>query len=141
MKKIIAGKVYDTSTAKQIGFWSNGRSYSDFSFVEETLYQKRTGEFFLHGSGGPMSKYSESHGYNTTCGGEQIMPLTYKEANEWAMEYLDADEYEAIFGKIIEDDSKHIISTSILTASYQKLKRLASEKGQTIGEIIDSFLA
>ena len=46
MKKIISGKLYDTETAKEIAVWNNGRSYSDFSHCVETLYKKRTGEYF-----------------------------------------------------------------------------------------------
>lgn len=141
MRKIIEGKVYDTSTAKRMGFWSNGCSYSDFNFVEETLYQKRTGEFFLHGEGGAMSKYSKACRGNSWSGSEKIMPLTYEEANKWAMENLDAEEYEEIFGEIVEDESKRVISTSISTATHEKLRRMASEKGLTIGEVIESFLA
>ena len=52
MKKIINGKVYDTASAKLVGEWDNGRYGRDFGRCAEELYQKRTGEFFLHGSGG-----------------------------------------------------------------------------------------
>ena len=44
MKKIISGKVYDTSTAKELGFWSNMEDHGNFSQFSETLYQKKTGE-------------------------------------------------------------------------------------------------
>lgn len=40
MKKIIKNRVYDTSTAKKIGEFSNGLSYSDFDYLRETLYRK-----------------------------------------------------------------------------------------------------
>ena len=51
MKKIINGRLYNTESAKKVGYYNNGRIYNDFSFFEETLYRKRTGEFFLHGEG------------------------------------------------------------------------------------------
>ena len=73
MKKIINGKRYDTETANLCG----NTSYSyrgDFHFWREELYQKRTGEFFLYGEGGPMTKYSVSTGQNTWSGGEKIIP-------------------------------------------------------------------
>ena len=46
MKKIINGKKYDTDTAEQIGYDNNGLLCSDLSYIEETLYKKKTGEFF-----------------------------------------------------------------------------------------------
>ena len=50
-KKIINNRMYNTETAKQLGYWSNGYTPSDFYFAEETLYQKKTGEYFLVGHG------------------------------------------------------------------------------------------
>lgn len=46
MRKIINGKMYNTRSAKEIYYWNNGSSHSDFDFCEETLFRKRTGEFF-----------------------------------------------------------------------------------------------
>ena len=46
MRKIINGKMYNTRSAKEIYYWNNGSSHSDFDFCEETLFCKRTGEFF-----------------------------------------------------------------------------------------------
>ena len=57
-KKIINNHMYNTETAKQLGYWSNGYNYYDLYFAEETLYQKDTGEYFLVGCGGAMSSYS-----------------------------------------------------------------------------------
>ena len=48
MKKIINGKMYNTDTAKELAGWSSPGGRGDFSHYEETLYQKRTGEFLLH---------------------------------------------------------------------------------------------
>ena len=45
MKKIINGKTYNTETAKEISEWSEG-VYRDFTYIGETLYRKRTGEYF-----------------------------------------------------------------------------------------------
>ena len=102
MKKIINGKKYDTETAKLVGSWSNNRSYRDFNYCEEHLYKKRTGEFFLYGKGGPMSKYSVSCGQNSWSGGNKIIPMTDDKAKAWAKMHLDADEYEDIFGEVEE---------------------------------------
>ena len=62
MKKIIKGKVYDTDTAQKVAEYSNNYPRSDLHFYEEELYRKKTGEFFLYGSGNAASKYSRSCG-------------------------------------------------------------------------------
>ena len=101
MKKIIKGKTYNTETAQERGYWDNGFSSRDYKWYCETLYQKKTGEFFLHGEGGPASRYAEPIG-NMRTSGERIIPMTYEEASEWAERKLDGDSYEEIFGTIEE---------------------------------------
>ncbi len=49
-----------------------------------------------------MTKYNRKTGQNEWSGGEEIIPLTVGEAQEWAERYLDADEYEEIFGEVEE---------------------------------------
>ena len=56
MKKVINGKAYDTEKAKPVAHWKNWGSWRDFEHIEETLYRKRHGEFFLFGEGGPKTK-------------------------------------------------------------------------------------
>ena len=102
MKKIINGKKYDTETAQKVGFYANYGSWRDFSHFEETLYKKKTGEFFLHGIGGPLTHYAVYVEMNTRSGGEKIVPLSYDEAKSWAESNLSVDEYENIFG-VVED--------------------------------------
>lgn len=101
MKKIINGKKYNTETAKECGSYWNGLSVRDFSHFYETLYKKKTGEFFLHGQGGPSSRY-HGHCGDLCCGGQKIVPLTIDEAKEWVERHLDADDYEEIFGEVEE---------------------------------------
>ncbi len=55
MKKVINGKMYNTDTAKEIESYTNGLSWTDFNFICKTLYQKRTGEYFIFISGGARS--------------------------------------------------------------------------------------
>lgn len=102
MKKIINGRMYNTETAKFIACRDNGRSCSDFSYMEEALYRKRTGEFFLYGEGGAMSKYSVSYGDNSWGGGSEIIPLTEEKAKKWLERYADADIYIELFGEVEE---------------------------------------
>lgn len=139
MKKIINGRRYDTETAKFLGEDSYS-NWGDFHFWEETLYQKRTGEFFLHGVGGPASKYAETVGQNQWTGGEKIIPLSFDKAREWAEKHLEADQYEGIFGPVEEDDSRRLISLSITATAVETLKRLAAESGKSQSEIVTEMI-
>ena len=102
MKKIINGRIYDTNTAKELG--RDDQTYGNFSDWEETLYRKSTGEYFLHGEGGPQTKYAQQVGENSWTGGEKIIPLSIESAQKWAEEHLEADDYERIFGIIEENE-------------------------------------
>lgn len=138
MKKVINGKMYNTETAKECGSWANAGGWRDFSHMEETLYQKRTGEFFLHGEGGPMTKYAESAGQNQWRGGSKIMPLAWEDAREWAEKKLDADNYEAIFGEAPEDGSKTVVTLSISAGSLERARRAAAQSGVSVSAYIES---
>ena len=100
MKQIINGKKYSTETAKKVGYYSS--PFSGFDHYSETLYRKKTGEFFLFGEGGANSKYTRQIDMNTWSGDSRIIPMTEAEAKKWAERSLDADEYEAIFGEVEE---------------------------------------
>lgn len=136
MKRIINGRRYDTDTAKKMAVWSNGIGCRDFNHIKETLYRKSTGEFFLLGEGGPNTKYSVSEGANSWTGGSRIMPLTYKEAQEWAEKHLDGDEYEAIFGEVEESSETVQTAFSAKAHEVELIKRKASEAGMNLSEYI-----
>lgn len=140
MKKIINGKVYDTDTAHDMGSdsYSNRR---DFSYWSETLYQKRTGEFFLYGEGGPMSRYAETIGQNEWIGGEKIIPLSLAKARAWAEEHLSVDEYEQAFGLPDEDAEDAVLYVKIPAALMAKLKTHAAERGESVTKIVNDMLA
>ncbi len=140
MKKYINGKIYDTETAASVGSWSNNLSHRDFGWCEETLYRKRTGEYFLFGEGGPASGYAERID-NMRGSGSRIQPMKFEEAREWAEEHLSAEEYEEIFGEIEDDDSEVLISAIIRTANRDRLRREAERSGRTIGQILDDLIA
>lgn len=101
MRKIINGRMYDTETAKEICSWSNGY-YTDFKYIEETLYQKSTGEFFIHGEGGAASAYSKSCGSNSMCGGQSIIPVSESLAKDFVERHGSVEDYENLFGKVDE---------------------------------------
>lgn len=101
MRKIINGKAYDTETAKEVGSYSY-LYRSDSHFFEETLYLKKTGEYFLYGEGGPLSRYAKREECGMWGSGWHISPFTEAEAREWAEENLTAEKYEALFGEVEE---------------------------------------
>ena len=140
MKKVKNGKLYDTDTAKAVGSYEPSPYKSDFNWFCETLYQKRSGEFFIHGEGNANSRYSRSCGQNEWCGGEKIIPLSYEKAKSWAEEHLDGDEYIKVFGEPEEDDTKQVISCSLTKTAIAKLKQGAAEKGISMSEYIESLI-
>lgn len=138
MKKIINGKKYDTETARLVGEYSNGYALSDFNHVTEELYQKRTGEYFIHGEGGAMSRYAEPYPGGGWQSGERVMPISYAEAQTWVEQYLDADAYEAEFGEVSEDAAPQPVKIS--GQAYAMLKRRSAESGKTITALVDELL-
>ena len=140
MKKVINGKVYDTSTAKELACYSNAGGWRDFSHFEERLYRKKTGEYFLHGEGGPSTRYAEATGQNSWSSGERIMPMTYQEAAAWAEEHLDGDEYEEIFGKIVEDETRKSVTFSLSVTAIETLRRMSDKNGQSISETLENLI-
>jgi hypothetical protein len=140
MHKTIANKLYDTSTAKAMGNWQKGYT-SDRGYLSETLYLKKTGEYFLHGEGGPRSRYAQRVAPNTWGYGERIIPLTHEEAHAWAENHLTETAYEVVFGAIPDDGSLTSITVKLRTSTTEKLHRVAREQGRQISELTDELLA
>lgn len=137
MKKIINKKPYDTETATKVYSWDNGE-YTSFEYIEEALYRKRTGEFFIHGIGGAQTRYAEttSSGWS---GGEAIIPLSYDDAATWAEEHMSSDQYEQCFG--MSDDNERTVSFVLKETEADKLKAYAKSNGKTQADVIREFIA
>jgi hypothetical protein len=135
MKKIINGKMYDTETAKEVASCYHGEGPRDFRHYSETLYKKRTGEYFLAGEGGPMTHYAVSTGQNSWSGGEKIIPLTYSEATEWAEREMDADDYQAEFGPVSEGE-RVTLSISLPADVADRIRKAAAAEGISVSECI-----
>ena len=138
MQKIIKGKKYDTKTAKEVCGYSNSLAWEDFNRLNETLYYKRTGEFFLYGTGGAKSKYAVPDG-NGWGAGEAIIPLSETEAKAFVEEYGDSQTYEKYFGTLSENDT---ICTNIKfsAATYKKLQTLALKENKSKSQIISELI-
>ena len=133
MKRIINGRRYDTETAKLVGYTSYDNPGS-LAYWSEDLYRKKTGEYFLYGQGGPMSKYSRRTGENEWSFGHEIRPLTLDEAKAWAEKHLDADIFEEVFGKV--EEGKVQVSTWLEESIKAEIDKLRETKGLTIADII-----
>lgn len=126
MKKIINNKLYNTDTAKEIGSWASSDYVDSFDYNDETLYRKRTGEFFFH---------------RCWYGGSDIRPATYSDAREWSERHLTVEEYESVFGDVSEDDSRSVLSISLPTSVSEKIRKNAAEAELTISSYIASLIS
>lgn len=137
MQKIIKGRKYNTDTAQEVCGYSNGLPWGDFDWVQETLYVKRTGEYFLHGKGGARSKYAVPDG-DFMGGGSEIIPLSEKEAQAFVEENGDTETYEKFFGEASEGETRTTIILS--ETAKKKLQRLALEKRVSISQIVERLI-
>jgi hypothetical protein len=115
MIRIINEKRYNTDTARLIAgtkcslitrILRTGSSFfnkGDFSYLSEDLYRTRKGAWFLHGSGGPMTRYVVEIGNNTSSGGSEIIPMTEDQAFSWLTAARDNKALETFFSDRIED--------------------------------------
>lgn len=94
MKQIIKGKLYNTETAQKILDHSNSGIGGRYI---ESLYRKKTGEFFLQGEGDAASKYSESAGLNCRRASSKIIPLTEEETKQYLEDIDQPDIYMQFF--------------------------------------------
>lgn len=134
MKKIIGGKLYDTETAKSIK--SSSFSYpGQFDYYEETLYRKRTGEYFLAGHGGARSRYARLVETGNWAGGEGITPLSYAEAMEWGEKAMSPEEYLEEFGPVSEDEIAHL-HISLPADVADRIRKAAASAGVSVSEYI-----
>ena len=107
MKSIINGKRYDTTIATQIAFWKSGMDDGDLHYFDETIFKTARGTYFLHGRGGPLSKYRHALKGRPSgvAGGSQIVPLTDQEAITWLQEHGETHALRREFPGRFENDT------------------------------------
>jgi len=99
MRKIINGKVYDTTTADEICEWGpSGLTRNDFHWWTESLYRTKKGAWFVAGEGGALSKYRQPHG-NGSIGGEDLRLVTEDEARALVEQHARPERYAELFGE------------------------------------------
>lgn len=146
MRKIIDGRTYNTETSAELGRQRSPEGSRDFRYCDEGLFRNSKGAYFLCGEGGPMSKYAVSTDINSWRGGSDIIPLTADEAREWAEKYLDAAEYESIFGAAEEADpegtsdglrTRERVNLTLDTDMMSSLRKLSKDSGIPMSTMVD----
>ena len=138
MIKVIGGKQYNRDTAKRLGKCYGGSEHNnDFGYWEESLYRTKSGNYFLHGYGGPLTRYATVRGNNSGWG-EQIIPMTYEQSVKWAEDNLDGEDYIAAFGVPDDDDTRPTISISKETK--RKLDEIQSRTGKQQIQIVEELI-
>lgn len=123
MKKVINGKLYNTDTANEIGYIYDTSGCGNW---DEYLFQKKTGEFFL-----------KHWSYRS---GEYIEPISFREAQKWVEDHMDADSYSKIFGDPDEDADDVLLGVRVAATAAAKLKRIAAESGKSQNKIIEELI-
>lgn len=100
MKRTINGKTYNTDTAEELAVYDNGQEIGSVSHFRETLYRKRTDEFFIFGFGGAWTRYGEPMGNYGRFGGSQLIPVSKETAMSWVERCCGVDTYIRIFGEL-----------------------------------------
>lgn len=137
MKKVIANKLYDTDSAKLIGSWSEG---TDNTFMEESIFRKKTGEYFLYGNGGSDTKYGVHVG-KLLGPGEEIIPLSDEKARKLAKDHL-WEVYHKVFG-VADGKSKALtiyLESSMCELLKQKAEKLGISKSEYVSKLLEKEL-
>ena len=118
MRKVIKGAVFDTAISDKIGEADNlsrgAESTTDFEYWEAALYRTtRKKKYFLAGKGGPMSRFGQSIGRTTWAPGEDIIPISPREALEWAEKNLPTAVVEYTFADLLEETSHPLVRGAV----------------------------
>lgn len=140
MKKIIDGKKYDTDTATEIGEWENMYDPRNFDYIQQVLYRKRTGEYFLYEYGNANTRYAKKVGSNSWQGASYLTPVSYETAQKWAEDHLTADEFEAEFGEVDEDEERVHVNAFLDAATNARLRKIASSHDWTLTETLERMI-
>jgi len=129
MKKIIKNKVYDTDTATLIKRADHPNITSGEGSCKQSLYRKKTGDYFLAVSGARTDVFHNLALDNNIHDRERhIYPLTYEQARSWAEAEMTSDEWLAIF-EPVEDDTLMALNLTLSASAVSKF-RLAAQRQQ-----------
>ena len=89
MRKTIHGLRYNTDAAVFLGRATNGLPETPDYWQADLYRTRRARRYFLAGTGGALSRFSQSAGQNTWIGGDDLLPLSEEDARAWAARFLD----------------------------------------------------
>lgn len=135
MKKVINGKVYDTTKAQLIAeAHHDSIKDADGKSLKQWFYRKKTGEFFVQAEGAAIELENIfQHDYKPNAG---IYPLTYEQAQRWAERELTAERWEEIFGDPEDDETQVSVNISMTAKAANTLKQNAAKAGMTVSAYI-----
>lgn len=136
MKKVIKGAVCDTETATKLGTCDHDIT-NRLYWWSETLYRTKSGKYFIHGEGGPGSRYARAEDDGHWKSGEQIDVVSREAAEGWAEEHLDGDGYIAAFG--VPDEVPRI-TVALTPANRKKLDEIRDASGAKLVEIVNDAI-
>jgi len=102
MRKIMDGKRYDTETAEFVVQLHCPYYGNDFKAHDTGLYRTKRGNWFVAGSGGPLTQWARQVG-NGYSGGSGLRPLEIAEARDLLEQHGTPEQVEQYFGAEIED--------------------------------------
>ena len=129
MKKYVNRKCYDTDTAHKVGTYKGCWGHSGIAVREETLYRKRTGEYFLYVWDRLLDEADT----------ETIAPVSCEKARAWAEERLDADAIEAEWGEPAEDD-RESVNVWVCPEAKAALTAECRRTGDTQANVVERLL-
>lgn len=142
MKRRTHGRWYDTETATKVASYNNGAELNGPYFESETLYRKRTGEYFLYGKGGEQTPYAV-RAASGWVPGDLITPVTRKEAVEWAKEHMNPDAMREEFSipdKAEGKGGRKHVGARISPRARALLNRIVSETGMTQSDVVENAI-
>jgi len=106
MKKVIKGKTYNTRTAVLIATATRKLASPHPYHQCEVLYRTESREYFIHGSGGSMTRYSKFHNKKRHPGDPGIRPVTKQQKDYWLKSKKNRN--YSFIGEMISDSKKTV---------------------------------
>lgn len=140
MKKVIRNKVYDTDTATLIKQADHPNITNGEGPCKQSLYRKRTGDYFLYVSGATTDTFHNLRIATQTHDREHhIYLLTYDQARAWCEAEMTADEWLKHFSPI-EDDSLCALNLTLSASAVSKFKVVAQQQQISQRELMERLI-
>lgn len=141
MRRIINNRVYDTDTAKFIGSWNNRAENKD-GYIEESLYYKQVGEYFIYGKGGKQTKYAKLVD-NVWEAGEAIRGIKYEEAMEIKKRFpkqKEENKKKNVTIMIVESFLNKLSQNQSASKKLSAFKKLSASTRQSASKMLNEIL-